>query len=240
MLTALVERITATSATIAACLDRYEGLHILMFASPDIDAAAARLSAAGVGHGAVNSVQRPVRTDGETLVETVRYLESDSADPDARRGAVAEGRVGVAANIDPRFQNTRRLEHPNGAFDLVEVVVCAATADLAAVRARYENYLGYPAHAEGATQVFDLDDARLVLVPDSLLAERLPGERAPALPSLVACAFAVRDIEEARELLQSNGFRLGITDSGDPFVPADAALGAAIIFRQGGPEERTV
>ncbi|PXX71727.1 glyoxalase-like protein [Nocardia tenerifensis] len=235
MLTELVERITATSATVAACLDRYEGLHILMFASPDIDAAAARLSAAGVGHGAVNSVQRPVRIDGETLVETVRYLEIDSAEPTVRRGAVEEGRVGVVAGLDPRFQNARRLSHPNGAFDLVEVVICAAAGDFDALRARYENYVGYPSTAEGAAQVFDMGSARLVLIPDSALAERLPGETAPALPSLVAYTVAVRDLDAARERLRINGCRLGETDSGDPFVPAEQALGAAIIFRQSGP-----
>jgi catechol 2,3-dioxygenase-like lactoylglutathione lyase family enzyme len=42
VLPTLLERINATSANLAECLERFEGLHILMFSSSDIDATAAR------------------------------------------------------------------------------------------------------------------------------------------------------------------------------------------------------
>ncbi|CAM5270303.1 hypothetical protein [Streptomyces narbonensis] len=52
-------RIEATSAQLEGWRDRFEGLHILMFSSPDVDGTANRLTAAGVGHGGVNTVGRP-------------------------------------------------------------------------------------------------------------------------------------------------------------------------------------
>ncbi|RJO72573.1 VOC family protein [Nocardia panacis] len=227
-LPSLRQKIAATSATVAACLDRFEGLHILMFAASEIDTAATRLSRVGVRHGGVNSVQRPVETDTGRSVELVRYLEIDGAAP----GVVAEGRVGVVANLDRTIQHTRVLSHPNGAIDLIEVLICAAAADLPAVQARYTDYLGRPPRIDGPRHIFDLDHARLILVADSDLAALLPGEHAGPLPALVACTVAVRDLPTTREHLQRNGFKVQTTRSGDPFVPAAAALGAAIIFRE--------
>ncbi|MEV0703255.1 VOC family protein [Saccharopolyspora sp. NPDC050389] len=232
LLPQLVERISSTSANIAALLERFEGLHILMFASPDIDDDAARLSSARVAHGGVNTVHRAVETADGTRAESVRYLEIDSREPAARPGTVAEGRVGVVADLDPLAQAARQLDHPNGALDLVEVVTCVAEAELDATGARYQDYLGSPAQADGPSRFFDLDGARLTLVPDSQLSTVLPGEHAPAVPMFVAYAVAVRDLAATWKLLHDNGFPLSLTDSGDIFVPAASALGAAIIFRE--------
>ncbi|MFJ9526432.1 VOC family protein [Streptomyces cyaneofuscatus] len=238
LLPQLVERISSTSATIAAALERFEGLHILMFSSPDIDVAAARLSAARVAHGGVNTVHRAVETADGTRTESVRYLEIDSPEPAVGPGAVAEGRVGVVADLDPLVQAARQLDHPNGAFDLVEVVTCVAEAGLDAMAARYQDYLGSPARADGPSRFFDLDGSRLTLVPDSHLATTLPGEHAPAVPAFVAYAVAMRDLAATRKLLRDNGFPVGRTDAGDIFVPAASALGAAIIFREGSQVRR--
>lgn len=220
----LLERINATSANLGACLERFEGLHILMFSAPDIDATAARLADADVRHGGVNTVRRPAGAE----VETVRYLEIDGVRP----GAVEEGRIGVVADLDPRIQATRLVDHPNGAIGLVDVTLCAADSEVDAVEARYRRYLGRVPRADGQARVFDLDGATLTVVPDSGLGALLPGEQAPALPALVACTIAVRDLAATRNLLQDNGVPLRETASGDTFVPASAAIGAAIAFRQ--------
>ncbi|WCQ93593.1 hypothetical protein NQZ70_06345 [Sorangium sp. Soce836] len=42
----------------------------------------------------------------------------------------------------------------------------------------------------------------------------------------------MRDASAARMLLEANGFPLRASASGDLFVPAAAARGAAILFRQ--------
>ena len=51
-----------------------------------------------------------------------------------------------------------------------------------------------------------------------------------ALP--VAFAVAVRELTATRKLLEGNGVPLAVTPAGDLFVPATAAAGAAVIFRQ--------
>ncbi|GAA2315006.1 VOC family protein [Streptomyces hawaiiensis] len=231
VLSLLVERIGETSANLAACLDRFQGVHILMFSSPVIDEVAGRLTAAGVRHGGVNTVRRAAPEGAKVPVETVRYLEIDGEGPDARPGTVAEGRVGFVADLDPDVQGARRLDHPNGAVELVEAMLCVADPELVAVRRRYETHLGRPARQEGPAHVFDLDGAALKLVPSSGLATALPGERPPALPALVGYTVAVRDLAVTRDLLRRNGLPVRETPSGDMFVPADTALGTAVVFR---------
>lgn len=234
----LVERIGETSADLAACLNRFQGLHILMFSSPAIDEAAARLTAAGVRHGGVNTVRRAAPEGARTPVETVRYLEIDAQEPGGRPGTAPEGRVGLAADLDPDIQGARLLDQPNGAADLVEAMLCVEDQDLPAAQHRYEAYLGRPARQAGPARVFDLDGAVLTLVPGSALATVLPGEHPPALPALVGCTVAVHDLALTRDLLLRNGLPVRETPSGDMFVPAEAALGAAVIFRSASPGAR--
>jgi hypothetical protein len=69
-------------------------------------------------------------------------------------------------------------------------------------------------------------------VSPSDLDARFPGERARGLPAIVACTVAVADLGRTTELLRGNAVAHRATTGGDLFVPADAALGAAIVFRQ--------
>ncbi|MFJ8017478.1 VOC family protein [Streptomyces sp. NPDC096339] len=231
VLPVLVERINEAGANLGAFLERFEGLHILMFSSPAIDEAATRLTAAGVRHGGVNTVRRAAPRGAKVPVETVRYLEIDGDEPGGRSGAVTEGRVGVVADLDPDVQGARGLDHPNGAVELVGAVLCVADLELGAVQRRYETYLGRPARRSGPARVFDLDGAALTLVPESGLAALLPGERPVALPAFVGYTVAVRDLALTRDLLRRNGLPVRETPSGEVFVPSDAALGAAVAFR---------
>ncbi|MBC2874156.1 MULTISPECIES: hypothetical protein [Streptomyces] len=136
----------------------------------------------------------------------VRSLELDGRRP----GAVAEDRVGVAADLDPAFRAARLTGHPNGVVGLVDVTL----------------------RAEGRALVFGLDGASLTLVPGSTLGTLLPGERAPVPPALVAYTVAVDDPGVPRELPAGNGLPGRRPASGDLFVPAAAALGAAVVFRR--------
>ncbi|MFF4159244.1 hypothetical protein [Streptomyces sp. NPDC001678] len=51
----------------------------------------------------------------------------------------------------------------------------------------------------------------------------------------MSCTVAVRDLALTRDLLRRNGLPLRQTPSGDVFVPAGAALGAAVVFRPAVP-----
>ncbi|MFF4859717.1 VOC family protein [Streptomyces rubiginosohelvolus] len=231
----LVERIGETSANLAACLDRFQGLHILMFSSPAIGEAAVRLTAAGVRHGGVNTVRRAAPSGADSPVETIRYLEIDGQESNTGTGAgtVPEGRVGIVADLDPGIQSARHLDHPNGATGLAEATLCVADEDLAATHHQYATYLDRSPRQEGQALVFDLDGAALRLIPASALPTTLPGEEPPALPALVAYTVTVRDLPLARDLLHRNDVPVRETQTGELFVPAKAALGTAIVFRAG-------
>ncbi|MFF2652624.1 hypothetical protein [Streptomyces sp. NPDC058045] len=134
--------------------------------------------------------------------------------------------------MDPDIQGARRRQHPNGAVDLVEAVLCVADEELTMIQRRYATYLGRPARPRGPARVFDLDGAALTLVPASDLTALLPGERPTALPALVGYTVAVQHLARTRDLLHRNGLPAQDTPTGDIFVPAEAALGTAVVFRQ--------
>ncbi|ASR39633.1 hypothetical protein BAY61_24910 [Prauserella marina] len=227
----LVDKIETTSANLAACLERFAGLHILMFSSPDVESAAARLSASGVAHGGVNTARRPVETERGTVSEIVSYVEFDG-EPGARPGAVAEGRIGIAGELDPAIQGSRCAEHANGAFDLVDVVLCVSDDALPATVDRYRTCLGRQPRQDGRLAVFELEGSRLSVVPASRLATLLPGEAPPSLPALVSYTVAVRDLGVTAKLLRDNDIPVHDTGEGDIFVPGADAFGAAIVFRE--------
>jgi catechol 2,3-dioxygenase-like lactoylglutathione lyase family enzyme len=219
--------------TLASCLQRFQGLHILALQAPDVDAFAARLSAAGIGHGGVHPAQRRIAGDAGPVSVPIRFLELDS--PEAGPGRVPEGRVAVVSDpSSERSDLARHDPHPNGAVALVEATLCVADEALPEAARRWATILELPAREAGPTVAFDLEGGRLILAPASALAELLPGERPPALPAFVAYAVAVRDVAAAREHVARAGFPVRTTAAGEPFVPADAALGAAVIFRPAG------
>ena len=222
ILPAVLQQITSTSERLAVYLDRFEGAHILIFSAPDVEAVAARLSTAGVGHGGVHTVQRPVETASGPRAETVSVLELVDTQ-------IPEGRVGMAGDLDPDIQATRVLGHPNGAVELVEVLLCAAEADLDAVQARYETYLDRSASPD---RVFDLNGARVALLSPTELDALLPGERAPGPTAIAAYTVAVDNLDHTTEFLRGNEIPHRASTRGELFVPAESALGAAIIFRQ--------
>lgn len=216
----VIEGIERTIAKISASLARFEGLHILVFQTEDADESARRFDQTGVGHSGVNRVQQTRQS------VSVGAIEIDREDIPEGRLAVAESPVSVAPEAQPS------LQHPNGAVDLVESILCVPDAEIEACVERYQRYLGSNARRDGAAHIFDLQKSCVKLIPESYLAMMLPGETAPALPAFVAYAVAVRDLDSTRRLLESNDVVVNAEPSGGIFVPAKAALGAAVIFRQ--------
>jgi hypothetical protein len=226
MLERIVNTIRRTIATISACLSRFEGLHILVFQTSDVKASAAQFEKDGVRHSGANVVQRQIDTTDGVRMVPVHALEIDGE-------PVPEGRLAIAENAPVdilRIQS--HMNHPNGALDLVGAVLCVPDPELDVYVSRYQRYLGRPARADGATRVFDMERSQVTLVPVSNLSSFLPRETAPAPPAFVAYAVAVEDLDATKKLLAGNGLLVAKTTSGDLFVPAKSALGAAVIFRQ--------
>ncbi|MER7498593.1 VOC family protein [Nonomuraea pusilla] len=219
--------IRATAATLTSFLRRFQGVHIMIADTSDIDRVAARLTAGDVGHGGVHDIQRPVETATGTRMEPARYLEI--SDLHLPPGRVPEGRIGFAENtpLNPS-QEPPHADHPNGATALAGCVLCVADTALPEVERRYESYFG-PARHGRATR---FDRADVTVVAASALTRLLPGEHPAALPAFVGYTVAVRDLAATEELLRGNGVPTVRTGPDELFVPARAALGAAIIFRQ--------
>ncbi len=216
----VVENIERTIAKISASLARFEGLHILVFQTADASETARRFDQAGVGHSGINKVQQP----GQAVPMGVIEIDKE---------VVPEGRLAAAEN--PTFEALHAQpssQHPNGAVDLVESLLCTPDAEIEIYVKRYQRYLGRAARRDGTAYVFDLQQSSVRLIPGSRLGELLPGETAPVLPAFVGYTVTVRDLGSTRRLLESNGLLVRDTSNGDIFVPAQAALGAAVIFRQ--------
>lgn len=218
------ETVQRTVATLSASFVRFQGLHILVFQTLDAEATGEQLSAAGVRHSGVNTVQREIDTPDGVRMVPVRVVELDGE-------RVPEGRLAVAEDPPRVLDAQLQVDHPNGARALLEVVLCVADTGLDEAERRYAQYLARPVRREGVARVFDLGGSKVTLIPNSGLADILPGELAPALPAFVAYAVAVRDLNATQAWLLEHELPVMTTPAGDLFVPATAALGAAVIFR---------
>jgi hypothetical protein len=226
------EAMRHTVAGLTDRLDRFEGAHILMFTSVDAEQTAARLDTAEVGHTGARPAQRPITTADGTRLEAIEYLEIH--DDSTTAGMPPEGRVGVVHDAPPAVLDAQSgLDHPNGALGLVECVLCVSDHDLDAVTDRYARYLGITARHDNAGRRFDFfGRSRLIITVPSRLAERLPGERPPATPALSAYTIDVADLADTERLLLAQGIETRRAADGEPFIPAEAAHGTAIILRQ--------
>ncbi len=215
----VVENIERTIGKLSVSLARFEGLHILVFQTSAAEATAQRYIQAGVGHSGVNRVQQPGQRVPMGVIEIDREV-------------VPEGRLAVAES--PFFDAAAQPapEHPNGAVGLVEAILCTPDTEMKAYVERYQRYLGHPGRIDGAACVFDLQASAVRLIPASVLGALLPGEIPPDLPAFVAYAVTVHDLRATHTLLENNRLPVHEMPAGGVFVPARAALGAAVIFRQ--------
>jgi hypothetical protein len=103
-------------------------------------------------------------------------------------------------------------------------------ADLSEFVRRYARYLQRGAGSDGPLQVFDLGGSRVLIVPTSALHSVLPGEVPPGLPAFVGYGLAVHDLGATQDVLKRAEFPVRTSPMGGRYVPAAAALGAAVIF----------
>lgn len=224
----LREVIDRTAARIATALERFEGLHILAFEAPDLDAAADRLATVGVQHPGVSRLRQPVDTPEGTETVPVAYLEIDE-----EPGLAPEGRIVLA---EPMGVDALRWQgnpgHPNGARRLISAVLCVPDAEVETFVRRYEAYTGRSAQREGHRHVLDLEKARLIIVGADDLAEVLPRAHAVALPAFVAYTLLVDDLAATASLLEQEGVPVHRTADGEVAVTPDQAYGVLSIFRE--------
>jgi organic hydroperoxide reductase OsmC/OhrA len=175
----------------------------------------------------VNRVTRPVGTGSDAKQVSIGFVEIDS-----EPGLSPEGRLALAQDGPADSSvSTAGGEHPNGAVELVESVLCVPDADFDDYECRYARYLQSRALSDAQLRVFDLGRSSVVIVRYSALGAVLPGEVPAALPASVGYGIAVQNLVATRELLERADFPVRESPLGGWYVPAEAALGAAVIFR---------
>lgn len=228
MMPRLLAEMQAAAGMITARLDRFEGLHILALRSAGAEQTAERLTAGGIVNSGARTLFNEVDTPEGKKAVPITFIEVGTEEG----MQVPEGRIAVAEKPDAEVTHGRdHLVHPNGAVGLVESVLCVDDADLALTEQRYEKYFGRSASGVPGKRTFDLGASRVVLVNPETLKSLLPGEVPPAVPGFVAYGVAVQDVPAARALVAKNGLPTTELPEGAFFVPAAAALGAAVIFR---------
>ena len=187
---------TPIGRELQAGIDRYVGVHLLAFGSPDTKAEQARLAALGFPQRPVVALRREVETEGGTTA-TLRFTVGR-----AELGSMAEGRVQFLTHHTPEhLWQTRYLGHPNTAEDLAEVWVVVADLDEAA--ARYSAYLDLPAgRVEPGAATIRLSRGRVSLFTAEAFREHLPGAEVPTLPFIAGYGLAAGDPGRARKLAE--------------------------------------
>jgi hypothetical protein len=95
--------------------------------------------------------------------------------------------------------------------------------------AEYTKMIGMEPSATSPGVVYRMSPGRVEVIPESALADVLPGEVAPALPVWAAQAVTVSDVAAARSLVDRNGIATHQLSNGF-FVGAADALGTAVVF----------
>jgi hypothetical protein len=200
----------------------------LVFEAADVDAATQMLSASGVVCGAVNRIRRPVRRARGTAEVSIGYaeIENDQRSP--------EGRLAVAEPLP----DVEGPTHPNGAIELLEVLLCVPSDQLPQHVERYQRYLRQSGRADDHSHVFQLPRHQVRIVGDRDVAALLPGEQpkrayevghVDVVPAFLGYSVSVRDVAATRQLLNPH-FPIQQTGWGAAFVPSSAALRSTIGF----------
>jgi hypothetical protein len=201
------------------------GLAALVFACRDADASFAALAAALVPASPPQRFSRPVTLDGtrsDAVFRTVR-LPAD---------AVPAGRFYFCEHTTPELVwHDPWRRHPNRACGIAEAVIAAA--DPPALAALFARMFGPGMlRAEGAGFVLTLGVACCRVIPPAAARARF-GEvaegRADFMAALVLRSAAVA---ETRTVLASGGVTMAATPGGGVLVPAAAACGVALEFRE--------
>ena len=215
----LSELIESVLARLRHQLDRFEGLHVLVFTASEIYAEGRRLGDLGVAHSGVTSAAR--RASG-SVAEPIHVVEID--DP---RLPTPEGRLAFSSPVP-----AGPTRHPNGATALVEVILCAEPNDIRALTRRYAQLLGAAPTETSRGVTFAFESSALLITTPTQLERELPGEQPIAVPSFVAVTVDVEDLGATTDLLTTAGYQPRPTPCGEVFISAQEGPGAAIVFRQ--------
>jgi catechol 2,3-dioxygenase-like lactoylglutathione lyase family enzyme len=203
-------------------LARYEGLHVMHFATDDLAGLHDRLTAQGVACTDIRPFERNVDTpSGPQMMKAQAFSFPSPANP--------EGLIQIAQHLTPELVlQPRFMHHPNGARLVTESIVCANDPEQYA--RKYSRYAGYDCHRADGHLVVDFGaSSRVTVVTPDQVGTIVPGSAAPADPALVGFTVLVADLGHVADLLTRNGVPFQAVGTRLVVAAADAC-GSAVLF----------
>jgi hypothetical protein len=176
---------------------RYVGMHLVAFGIADAKAQRERLAANGFAVQPLVELRRPVGTENGTAEAafTVTRVEA---------GEMAEGRIQMLTHhTEDAVWQKRWLAHPNGARELIDVVI--AVADMPEADLRFARFLNRKSLVSGFGRGFFLNRGGVQLVNAPAFARFLPEVPIPTLPFIGMVALGVERLDATEAILSSLG-----------------------------------
>ena len=206
-----------------AALARHAGLHLIAFSVADVEAASARLGAAGFDPLPPVALRRPMARDGGgagTAAFSVLRLAG---------AAMPEGRIQILRHETPGLVWQPSVTASDNALDMLSgVLVCVADPEEAA--ARYALFAGRAAAPGGGRWRIALDRGEVAVCGPDACGAILPGVAPPGLPFMAAVAIRSRDVAATRAFLRSRGIRPLSDEPGRVVLSPDDGAGAAFVL----------
>lgn len=214
---------TPLADQLRAGLARYGGVHLIAFTCADADAEHARLSADGFALQPLVRLRRPSKLDdGADAMCAFGVIRPQP-------GTMAEGRIQMLTQETPDVVWQPSLIARDNAVDALSgVVVCTDDPEEAADR--FARFTRKPAKAMKDRIDLALDRGGVCFVAPDGLSGVVPGASVPATPFLAAVAMRSRDLDATRAFLSGRGVSFEEIGPGRILVPADRAMGAALIL----------
>ena len=220
------ERPEAPSPRIAGFLARHQGAHIICFGTEDPEAVHERLLADGVKTSGVLPLQREIETpEGLRTARFVRVQLGPDTSP--------EGFIQAAKHLTPQYiHQARFIAHPNRCVALSEVFL--VTDDPDGFEAKYTRYCARNAERDSLRRSFPFPLVSKVSIVALRDAPRLlPGSLLPPVPCIAGVAMQTLEMDAVRRRLRNAAIAFQEHES-RIIVPAEEAMGIAVIFEEAG------
>jgi hypothetical protein len=173
---------TPTARSVRAAMERFTGVHLATFGTPDAQAEHARLAAHGFEPQPLVDLERRL-DDGNT----VRFKVVRTAP-----GKMAEGRIQYVQHLAPEaIWTPRNLAHSNGVTGLSAVYVCAA--EVAATAARWARFSALLPHAAPRWAELVASRGSVVIAGAAALHKEGGFDTLPAAPALAGYSLRCRE-----------------------------------------------